>query len=104
HHRAAVPPAQRTYACCSSFLRRSCHPARAARRGFVVLVTGMVLPIPFPWYWPLAAYLIRIRCSGLPQGSGMTPEAAVQDETANNRDDSPADGVQRDHADQQECE
>jgi hypothetical protein len=28
----------------------------------------------------------------------------VQDETANNSDDSPADGIQRDHADQQECE
>jgi len=34
----------------------------------------------------------------------MTPEPTVQDETANNSDDSPADGVQRDHADQQECE
>ena len=34
----------------------------------------------------------------------MTPEPTVQDETANNRDDSPADGIQGDHADQQECE
>jgi hypothetical protein len=32
----------------------------------------------------------------------MTPEPTVQDETANNSDDSPADGIQRDHADQQE--
>jgi hypothetical protein len=38
------------------------------------------------------------------QCSGMTPEPTVQDETANNSDDSPADGIQRDHADQQECE
>jgi hypothetical protein len=36
--------------------------------------------------------------------SGMTPEPTVQDETANNSDDSPADGIQGDHADQQECE
>ena len=28
----------------------------------------------------------------------------VQDETANNSDDSPADGIQGDHPDQQECE
>lgn len=28
----------------------------------------------------------------------------IQDETADDGDDSPADGVQRDHADQQECE
>ena len=34
----------------------------------------------------------------------MTPEPTVQDETANNSDDSPADGIQGDHADQQECE
>jgi hypothetical protein len=38
------------------------------------------------------------------QRSGMTPEPNVQDETADNSDDSPADGIQRDHADQQECE
>ena len=37
-------------------------------------------------------------------GSGITPEPTVQDETANTSDDSPADGIQRDHADQQECE
>ena len=34
----------------------------------------------------------------------MTPEPTVQDETANNSDNSPADGIQSDHADQQECE
>jgi hypothetical protein len=33
----------------------------------------------------------------------QTPELTVQDET-NNSDDSPADGIQGDHADQQECE
>ena len=34
----------------------------------------------------------------------MTPEPTIRDETANNSDDSPADGIQRDHADQQECQ
>ena len=34
----------------------------------------------------------------------MTPEPTVQDQTANNSDDSPADRIQGDHADQQECE
>lgn len=34
----------------------------------------------------------------------MTPVPTIQDETADDGDDSPADGVQRDHADQQECE
>ena len=34
----------------------------------------------------------------------MAPESAAQDETANNSDDSPADGIQGDHADQQECQ
>jgi len=34
----------------------------------------------------------------------MTPEPNVQDETASDSDDSPADGIQGDHADQQECE
>jgi hypothetical protein len=34
----------------------------------------------------------------------MTPEPTVQDEAANNRDDSPADGIQGDYAEQQECE
>jgi hypothetical protein len=29
----------------------------------------------------------------------MTPEPAIRDETANNGDDSPADGIQGDHAD-----
>ena len=36
--------------------------------------------------------------------SGMTPEPTVQDETTHESDDSAADGVQGDHADQQECE
>jgi hypothetical protein len=34
----------------------------------------------------------------------VTPEPTVQDETTNKSDDSAADGVQGDHADQQECE
>jgi len=34
----------------------------------------------------------------------MTAESTVQDETANKSDDSAADGVQGDHAGQQECE
>jgi hypothetical protein len=34
----------------------------------------------------------------------MTPEPALRDETANNSDDSAADGIQGDHADQQECQ
>jgi hypothetical protein len=34
----------------------------------------------------------------------MTPAPTVRDETANNSDDSPAGGIQGDHADQQECE
>jgi len=34
----------------------------------------------------------------------MTPEPTVQDETADNSDDSPADGIKRDHAGQQERE
>ena len=34
----------------------------------------------------------------------MTPESAAQDETASKSHDSAADGVQGDHADQQECE
>jgi hypothetical protein len=40
----------------------------------------------------------------LGERSGMTPEPTVQDQTANNSDDSPADGIQGDHADQHECE
>ena len=44
------------------------------------------------------------RDARLRQRSGMTPEPTVQDETADNSDDSPADGIQRNHADQQECE
>jgi hypothetical protein len=38
------------------------------------------------------------------QRSGTTPEPTVQDQASNNSDDSAADSVQRDHADQQECE
>ena len=34
----------------------------------------------------------------------MTPGPIVKDEAANNSDDSPTDGIQGDHADQQECE
>jgi hypothetical protein len=36
--------------------------------------------------------------------SGLTPEPAIQDETAHESDDSASDGVQGDHAGQQECE
>ena len=36
--------------------------------------------------------------------SGLTPAPTVRAETANNGDDSPADGIQGDHADQHECE
>jgi hypothetical protein len=34
----------------------------------------------------------------------MTPEPTLQDEAANKNDDSPADRIQGDHADQQECQ
>ena len=34
----------------------------------------------------------------------LTAACAIRDETANNSDDSPADGIQGDHADQQECQ
>ena len=34
--------------------------------------------------------------------SGMTPRPTIRDETANNSDDAPADGIEGDHADQQE--
>jgi hypothetical protein len=34
----------------------------------------------------------------------MTPEPTVHDEAAHNSDDSAADHIQGDHADQQECE
>ena len=34
----------------------------------------------------------------------MTPERTVQDEASNTSDDSPADDIQSDHADQQEYE
>jgi hypothetical protein len=40
----------------------------------------------------------------LRERSGKTPEPTVQDETTHKRDDSAADGVQCDHADQQKCE
>jgi hypothetical protein len=38
------------------------------------------------------------------QCSGMTPGPTVRDETANDSDDSPADGIQGNHAEQQECQ
>ena len=34
----------------------------------------------------------------------MTPEPTIRDETANNSDGSPADGIHGDDADQQECQ
>jgi hypothetical protein len=34
----------------------------------------------------------------------QTPEPTIRDETANNSDDAPADGIEGDHADQQECQ
>jgi hypothetical protein len=34
----------------------------------------------------------------------MTPGPTIRDETANDSDDSPADGIQGDHAEQQECQ
>ena len=34
----------------------------------------------------------------------MTPGPAIRDETANDSDDTPADGIEGDHADQQECQ
>ena len=40
----------------------------------------------------------------LRERSRTTSEPTVQDEAANNGDDSPSDGIQGDHADQQECE
>ena len=40
----------------------------------------------------------------LRQCSGVTPEPAVQEETANKSDDSAAEGVQGDHAAQQQCQ
>ena len=35
--------------------------------------------------------------------AGLTPELTPHNEAANNSDDSTADGIQRDHADQQQC-
>ena len=34
----------------------------------------------------------------------MTPGPAVQDQTANNGEDSPAEGIEGDHSDQHKCE
>jgi hypothetical protein len=34
----------------------------------------------------------------------MTPESTVQDETADKSDDSASDGVEGDHADQEQCQ
>ena len=50
---------------------------------------------------PIGGNRFRVTCTnvGLRRCSGMTPEP-----TANNSDDSPADGIQRDHAEQQECQ
>ena len=42
--------------------------------------------------------------AALRECSGRTPGPTVKDETANKSDNSAADGVQGDHADQQECE
>jgi hypothetical protein len=36
--------------------------------------------------------------------SGMTPEPKAQDETANNSDDSPADGIEGAYGGQHECQ
>ena len=47
----------------------------------------------------MTSLFIRLR-----ERSGVTPEPTVQDATADDSDDSSADGIQRDHADQQECE
>ena len=38
------------------------------------------------------------------QCSGVTPEPTIRGETANNSDDSPAEGIESDHADQEECQ
>jgi hypothetical protein len=46
----------------------------------------------------------RTENARLRQCSGMTPEPTVQDEAANNSDDSPANGIQGDHAEQHECQ
>ena len=40
----------------------------------------------------------------LRERSGTAPEPTVQDEAANNSDDSPSDDIQGNHADQHECE
>jgi hypothetical protein len=47
---------------------------------------------------------IEKQTTRLRERSGMTPGPTVQDETANQSDDSAAGGVQGHHADQQECE
>lgn len=38
------------------------------------------------------------------QRSGMTPEPTPQDETANNRDASPGDGIEADHDGHHDCQ
>jgi hypothetical protein len=48
--------------------------------------------------------MITIGERGMRERSGMTPGPTVQDETANNSDGSPAEGIQGDHAGQQKCE
>jgi hypothetical protein len=42
--------------------------------------------------------------SRMRQCSGMTPGPTIRDETANNSDDAPADGIEGDHADQHDCQ
>jgi len=42
----------------------------------------------------------RVACAS----SGMAPGPTIRDETANNSDDAPANGIEGDHADQQECQ
>jgi hypothetical protein len=46
----------------------------------------------------------RCRMLRLRERSGVTPGPTVQDDAANYSDNSPADGIQGDHPDQQECE
>ena len=58
----------------------------------------------FPKNEPLCPHLHVRSIARMRQSSGMTPESAVHDETANKSDDSASDGVQADHAGQQERE
>jgi hypothetical protein len=46
----------------------------------------------------------RLVFARLRERSGRTPWPTVHDQTADDSDDSPTDGIQGDHADQQECE